>query len=71
MGYSDEQKRSHIEELQTYLHRISYEDPKIPRVIPDGIYGPDTTAAVRAFQTARGLSIDGLAGPETFRALLG
>ncbi|MBQ7013000.1 MAG: peptidoglycan-binding protein [Oscillospiraceae bacterium] len=78
MGYSDEQKRSHIEELQTYLHRISYEDPKIPRITPDGIYGPETADAVRAFQQAYGLTDSGEANSatwekaaEVYRTLIG
>ena len=36
----------------------------------DGIFGPRTDAAVRNFQRNRGLSVDGIAGPNTFQALL-
>ena len=39
-------------------------------VEPDGIFGPKTEAAVRAFQTAHGLQIDGIVGPETSGRLL-
>jgi hypothetical protein len=37
----------------------------------DGEFGPDTKSAVQRFQRSRGLTQDGIIGPETFRALLG
>ncbi|MCK1794699.1 amidase [Streptomyces sp. XM4193] len=36
----------------------------------DGAFGPTTTAAVKAFQTAKGLSADGTVGKQTWTALL-
>jgi hypothetical protein len=36
----------------------------------DGSYGPSTQAAVQAFQSAHGLTVDGIVGPETWAALL-
>jgi N-acetylmuramoyl-L-alanine amidase len=35
-----------------------------------GTYGPSTEAAVRAFQDARGIRVDGICGPETWAAVV-
>jgi N-acetylmuramoyl-L-alanine amidase len=35
---------------------------------PDGIFGPDTDAALREFQYGVGVTADGTCGPDTFRA---
>lgn len=40
-------------------------------VTPDGLYGPISAAAIRAFQAGHGLTADGLLGPKTWRALFG
>ncbi len=37
----------------------------------DGIFGAKTVAAVKAFQTAKGLAVDGIVGQNTWKQLLG
>ena len=39
-----------IRSLQTMLRAIAHTDSRIPPLVPDGIYGVNTTAAVREFQ---------------------
>lgn len=53
-----------VVELQTALRENGFDPGRI-----DGIFGKQTKAAVRAFQKAAGLQVDGIAGPETFAAL--
>jgi peptidoglycan hydrolase-like protein with peptidoglycan-binding domain len=38
-------------------------------VAADGVYGPITRAAVRSYQAAHGLLVDGIAGPQTLGSL--
>lgn len=51
--------------LQNSLNRLGAS----PKLELDGIVGPATRNAVRSFQLAAGISVDGLTGPETFAAL--
>jgi lysozyme family protein len=51
--------------LQNSLNRLGAN----PKLELDGIVGPATRNAVRAFQLAAGIGVDGLVGPETFAVL--
>ncbi|CAM3965686.1 peptidoglycan-binding protein [Alkalicoccus chagannorensis] len=55
---------SHVEDLQRRLRELGYYDGGI-----SGQYGPKSQAAVRAFQQSAGITVDGLAGPQTRRAM--
>lgn len=66
MAYTEKEKKEHITEIQQYLMEISYVDENIPRVIPDGIYGPETRMAVEAFQRSNGLPVTGTVDEETW-----
>ncbi len=70
MAYTEEQKREHVRELQEYLHGISHTDESYPHVIPDGIYGENTTAAVNRFQQQNQLRPTGETNTDTWNAIV-
>ena len=55
--------------LQKYLRQLAYFDSNIPFVPIDGNEGSNTTDALRAYQTRRGLPVTGVADQETWEAL--
>ena len=57
-----------VRELQRQLRELDYCDMDGP-VTPDGRFGERTRRAVEAFQYDYGLTVDGVAGPKTWRAL--
>ena len=59
-----------VRSLQTMLRVIAENEENQPSVIPDGIYGAQTTAAVSAFQRSRGLPVTGVANQETWDAIV-
>ena len=59
-----------IRSLQTMLRVLAEDDPSHRRVIPDGIYGPETTAAVARFQRLHGLSVTGITDQATWDAVV-
>lgn len=59
-----------VRSLQTMLRVIAEDDGISPTVVPDGIYGPNTTAAVSAFQRNHGLSVTGVTDQNTWEAIV-
>ena len=53
-----------VTQIQTKLKRWGYYNGNI-----DGIYGSQTQEAVRYFQRKNGLTVDGIAGPATLKAM--
>ncbi len=52
--------RQPIRSLQTMLRVIAEDDNTLPTVVPDGIYGPTTMAAVTEIQRQEGLPLTGI-----------
>ncbi len=55
-----------VRQIQEQLARISQNYPAIPKVTPDGIYGPATRAAVEKFQSVFGLPVTGVVDYRTW-----
>ncbi len=55
--------------LQHYLMVVAVFDNSLPMVTENGVFDPQTEAAVRAFQAQQGLAVDGLVGRDTWNAL--
>ena len=58
-----------VEVLQYYLRYVAQFLPTVPTVEIDGVFGPSTENAVRAFQEAYGLTPDGVVGELTWNRL--
>ena len=59
-----------IRSLQTMLRVIAEDDPTHLRIVPDGIYGPETTAAISTFQRKHGLPVTGVTDQATWEAVV-
>lgn len=64
-----EQHRAYVREFQTALRELSRYNLLIPRISVDGIYGPETAAAVAAFQGVHGLPVTGEVDPVTWNMI--
>ena len=59
-----------VARVQFALNRVGRNYPAIPRIpAVDGIFGPQTEQAVRAFQSVFNLAVDGIVGPSTWYEL--
>ena len=59
-----------IRSLQTMLRVIAEDRPGYVRIVPDGIYGPETVSAVNVFQRRHGLPATGIANQDTWEAVV-
>jgi len=59
-----------IRSLQTMLRIIAEDDPRLPTVIPDGVYGPTTMQAVTAIQRLYALPITGIVDQNTWERIV-
>lgn len=55
-----------VYQIQKQLARIAKAYPAIPSIVPDGIYGPKTKAAVEKFQAVFGLPVSGVVDYNTW-----
>ena len=67
--YTDAQQRRHIYDLQVFLRRIQRENDHPQPLVPDGIFGVETTEAVRAHQRQNGLPVSGQADRATWDSI--
>ncbi len=57
--YTDDQRRDHVRELQEYLRALSATDERYPLLGVDGVFGPETTEAVKVFQQTTNSPVTG------------
>ena len=59
-----------IRSLQTMLRTIAHADETLLKIVPDGIYGPNTVQAVREFQRQNALPVTGETDDATWNKLV-
>ena len=59
-----------IRSLQTMLRTIAHADKTLLKLVPDGIYGPNTVQAVREFQRQNNLPVTGETDNATWNRLV-
>lgn len=59
-----------VRSLQTMLRVLAEDDPTLPVLIPDGIYGPSTMVSVTAFQRKKGIPVTGIVDEYTWNQIV-
>jgi len=59
-----------IRSLQTMLRVIAEDDPRLPTVVPGGIYGPTTMNSVTVFQRLYNLPVTGVTDQATWEQIV-
>ena len=59
-----------IRSLQTMLRVLAEDDPTLPPLVPDGIFGQETANAILAFQRKYGLPTTSVADQQTWDAIV-
>lgn len=62
--YQQGSRGKKVKQIQNRLKQLGFYEGAV-----DGIYGPGTESAVKAFQRTEGLTVDGIVGPQTWTAL--
>lgn len=60
-----------VKTVQRLLNAMGYKGSDGKSLTVDGIFGTNTDYAVRRFQKAEGLTVDGIVGPATWKKLIG
>ena len=58
-----------VRSLQTMLRVLAEQDDRYTTLVPDGIYGPSTVAAVSNFQRVHGLPVTGVTDQPTWETI--
>lgn len=62
-------QNENVRRIQSALNTINQANGTLTTLTVDGIFGSQTEAAVRAFQSQNGLTVDGIVGPATWNRL--
>lgn len=68
--YSEGSEGPGVYMMQQFLNYISVIMPDLQYIIPNGIFGPETTAAIKAFETQFGLEPNGIIDEETWNKIV-